>query len=148
MSAYDEALKLITKWESDVHGTWQAYPAAQRQREPEPVPSNPQSNVGDDAAATIAKAEAYGVAIACAGHLSFALDRAKAGRPLKGLADSGAITSALSAAQGRANTEGAARGRSSQDTAKAITIISTSALQVFTAQPTEVTTHTTQCMAP
>ena len=148
MSAYDEALKLITKWESDVHGTWAAYPAAQRQREPEPVPSNPQSNVGDDAAATIAKAEAYGVAIACAGHLSFALDRAKAGRPLKGLADNAAITSALSAAQGRANTEGAARGRSQQDTARAITIISTSALQLFTAQPTEVTAHTTQCMAP
>ncbi|MBP9233309.1 MAG: hypothetical protein KBF30_01470 [Hyphomonadaceae bacterium] len=148
MGAYSEALNLITKWESDVHATWQAYPAAQRQREPEPAPSNPQSNVGDTAAAAIAKAEAYGAAIACAGHLTFALDRAKAGRPLKGLVDTATITSALTAAQGRANTEGAARNRSPQDTAKAITLIATSALQLFPAQPTEVATHATQCMAP
>jgi len=148
MSAYSEALTLITKWETDVHTTWQAYPPAQRQREPEPEPSNPQSNVGENAALTIAKAEAYGNAIACAGYLSFALDRAKTGRPLKGLADAGAITSALTAAQGRANTEGSPRGRSQQDTAKAVAVIATSILQVSATQTTEVTTHATKCMAP
>jgi hypothetical protein len=148
MSAYSEALTLITKWEGDVHAQWQASPASQRQRQPEPVASNPQSNVGDSASATISKAEAYGVAIACAGHMSFALDRAKAGRPLKGLADTAAITSALTAAQGRANTEGATRGRSQQDTAKAIAVIATSALQVFSTQTTEVTAHAAKCMAP
>ena len=148
MSAYREALTLITKWEGDVHTQWQAMSPAQRQRQPEPVASNPQSNVGDDASGVIAKAESYGVAIACAGHMSFALDRAKTGRPLKGLADVAAITSALNAAQGRANTEGAARGRSQQDTAKAIAVVATSILQVFTAQSAEVTAHAATCLAP
>lgn len=148
MSAYDEALTLITKWEGDLQARWKAMPAAQRQREPEPVPSNPQSTVGDNAAAVVAKAEAYGNAIACAGHLSFALDRAKTARPLKGLGDANVLNSALAAATNRANSEGSARGRSTQDTAKAITVVATNALQLASAQTTEVTGHAARCVAP
>lgn len=148
LSAYDEAKTLITKWETDLHNNWLAMPAAQRQRQPEILPSNPQSSVGDNAAAVIAKAESYGATIACAGHLSFALDRTKAGRPLKGLADANALTSALNVTTTRATTEGNARGRSPQDTAKAIAVISTTLLQVATTQAAEVTTHTTTCLAP
>jgi hypothetical protein len=148
MSAYNEALTLITRWETDLHANWQAMPAAQRQRQPEPVPSNPQSTVGDAAADVIAKAESYGNAISCAGHLSFALDRTKTGRALKGLADASAVTSALAAATNRANTEGTARGRSTQDTAKSIAAVATSVLQVSAAQITEVTGHAAKCLAP
>lgn len=148
MSAYEEALALITRWEADLRAKWQAMPASQRQREPEPAPSNPQSAVGDNAAAVIARAESYGNAIACAGHLSFALDRSKTGRGLKGLGDANAIASALSAATNRANSEGMARGRSQQDTAKAIAAVATSVLQVSTAQTADVTAHAAKCLAP
>jgi hypothetical protein len=148
MSGFDEALTLITKWETDLHNNWLALSPAQRQRQPEIIPSNPQSSVGDNAAAVIAKAEAYGNAIACAGHLSFALDRAKTGRGLKGLTDAGTVTSALTATTNRANTEGSSRGRSTQDTAKAIAVVSTSLLQVSATQLTEITSHTTKCLAP
>ncbi len=148
MPAFDEAKTLITKWESDVHANWQALPAAQRTRQPEPQPSNPQSNAGDTALAVIDKAEAYGRAVACAGHLSFALDRAKTGRALKGVSDIGAITSALTAAQGRASAEGATRGRSQQDTAKLIASVSATVLQAYNAQQvTDVTSHAVACMA-
>ncbi len=146
--AYDEALTLIAKWEGDMHTTWQALPAAQRTRQPEPLPSNPQRNVGDSAIAVIAKAEAYGNAIACAGHLSFALDRTKTGRPLKGLTDPNAVTAAQTAAAGRANAEGATRGRSQQDTAKAIAVVSASVLQVSAQQSAEVAAHAVRCLAP
>lgn len=147
MPAFDEAKTLITKWESDVHGEWAAYPAAQRARQPEPQPSNPQSNAGDTALAVITKAEAYGRAVACAGHLSFALDRAKTGRALKGVSDINAITSALSAAQGRASAEGATRGRSQQDTAKLIANVSATVLQAYNAQQvSDVTAHAAACM--
>jgi len=148
MSAYGEALTLISKWEGDMRDQWQAWSAAQRQRETEPMASNPQSNVGDIAVATIAKAEAYGNAVACAGHLSFAIDRAKAGRPLKGLTDAAALENARTAARGRANTEGATRGHSEQGTAKAIAATAATALQVFPAQTTDVTAHAARCLAP
>ena len=55
---------------------------------------------------------------------------------------------ALAAAQGRANTEGAPRGRSPQDTAKSIAVIATSILQVSTSQTAEITSRATKCMAP
>lgn len=148
VSGFDEALTLITKWETDLRNNWLAMTPAQRQRQPEPVASNPQSSVGDDAASVIAKAESYGNAISCAGHLSFALDRNKTGRPLKGLTNAGAITSALNAATNRANAEGTARGRSTQDTAKAIAVVSTSALQLASTQTAEVTNHAAKCLAP
>jgi hypothetical protein len=148
IDAFNMARGIITKWEDDLHAQWQAKPPAQRAKEQEPQPSNPQQNAGDHALGVIAKAEAYGQAVACAGHLSFALDRARTGRPLKGLADIASITNAQSAAQTRANTEGQARGRSSQDIAKAVVAVSTSALQLYPAQPADVTDLAARCMAP
>jgi hypothetical protein len=148
MSAFDEAKTLIVKWESDVHGEWANYPAAQRARQPEPQPSNPQSNAGDTALAVIFKAESYGRTVSCAAHLSFALDRAKTGRPLKGVDNPGAIESALSAAQGRASAEGSSRGHTQQDTAKLIAVVSASILQAYNAQQvSDVTSHAEACMA-
>ncbi len=146
--AFDQARALITRWEEDLHARWRAMPAAQRQREQEPLPSNPQRNAGDRALAVVAKAESYGNAVACAGHLSFALDRARAGRPVKGYADAAALTAAQAAAQNRASTEGAARGRSAQDTARAVVVSATTALQVFPQQAADVTAHIARCMAP
>ena len=148
MDAFNMARGIITKWEDDLHAQWQAKPAAQRAKEQEPQPSNPQQNAGDHALGVIAKAESYGQSISCAGHLSFALDRARTGRPLKGLTDIASLTSAQAAAQTRASTEGQARGRSTQDTAKAIVVASTTALQVYPAQPADVTELATRCMAP
>ena len=148
LPAFEEAKTLISKWESDVHGNWAAFPASQRAREPEPQPSNPQSNVGDRAIDVIARAESYGRALACAGHLSFALDRAKTGRGLKGASDVAAITSALNAAQGRAISEGAARGRAQPETAKSIAVVSTTVLQAYnTQQVSDVTAHVLACLA-
>lgn len=148
IDAFNMARGIITEWEDDLHAQSQAKPAAQRAKEQAPQPSNPQQNAGDHALSVIAKAEYYGQAVACAGHLSFALDRARTGRPLKGLADIASITNAQTAAQSRANTEGQARGRSSQDVAKAVVAVSTSALQLYPAQPADVTELTTRCMAP
>jgi Peptidase C13 family len=149
LEAYDGALTLITKWENDLHAEWAALTPTQRSRQPEILPSNPQRNAGEAALVVVTKAESYGNAIACAGHLSFALDRAKTGRPLKGLADVAALTSAQGALQGRATSEGMARGRSAQDTAKSIAAVSASVLQVYNAQQVaDVTAHAAQCMAP
>ena len=72
----------------------------------------------------------------------------RTGRPLKGLADANAVTNAQAAAQARANTEGQARGRSAQDTAKAVVAVSTSALQLYPSQPADITDLATRCMAP
>ncbi|MEQ1780579.1 MAG: C13 family peptidase [Hyphomonadaceae bacterium] len=148
MDAFDIARGIITKWENDLHAEWAAKPASQRAKEQEPQPSNPQQNAGDNALAVIAKAERYGQSINCAGHLSFALDRARTGRPLKGLADVASITSAQTAVQARAITEGLVRGRSSQDTAKAVVAVSTSALQLYPAQPSDIADLAARCMAP
>lgn len=147
MSAFEEAKTLIAKWEADVHGVWAAYPAAQRSREPEPQPSNPQSSAGDSAMALVKKAESYGRAVACAGHVSFALDRAKAGRGLKGLSDAASLAQAFAVLQGRAVSEGSGRGRSQQDTMKAIGAVSASVLTAYNAQQvSDVTSHAAACM--
>jgi len=148
LDAFDQARGLITKWEEDLHAKWLALPAAQRQRDQEPLPSNPQRNAGDRALAVVAKAEAYGNAVACAGHLSFALDRARAGRPVKGFGDAGMLASAQAAAQARASSEGAARGRSEQDTARAVVAAATAALQLYPAQVADVTAHIGKCAGP
>jgi hypothetical protein len=148
VDAFDQARGLITKWEGDLLAQWKAQPASVRAREPAPEPSNPQNNVGDSALARIAKAESYGVAIACAGNLSYALDRARTGSGFKGFSDAAALTSALNAATARANTEGAGRGRSNQDTARAITQVATTALQLAKAQTPSLITHIARCMAP
>lgn len=146
--AFDEAREVITTWETDMHGAWQAKPQSVRAREPEPLASNPQSAYGDRAIGVIAAAESYGAAIACAGHLSFALDRARAGRPLKGLSDVNALASARDAAASRATEQGEARGRAPTDTGRAIVAVSTTALQLFQAQSAFVTGHAAKCMGP
>lgn len=148
LDAFQEATSIITKWETGLHDNWLALSPAQRRTTPEPVPSNPQSAGGEKALAVIAAAESYGNAIACAGHLSFALDRAKTGRGLKGMTDLAALTAAMNAAQGRATTQGQARGRTPQDTGKAIASASATALQLFQAQGEYVTAHAASCMAP
>ena len=148
VEAFDQARGLITKWEGDLVAQWNAQPASVRAREPKPEPSNPQSNVGDNALARIAKAESYGVAIACAGNLSYALDRARTASGFKGFTDQAALTGALNAATARANTEGAARGRSNQDTARSITQVATTALQLAKGQTPTLVTHIERCMAP
>lgn len=148
IDAFDQARSLITKWEEDLHAQWMALPVSQRQREAEPLPSNPQRNAGDRAATVVAKAEAYGNAVACAGHLSFALDRARTGRAIKGFGDANVLASAQAAAENRANTEGAARGRSEQDTARAIVAVSTAALQLYPAQAADVAAHVGRCVGP
>jgi hypothetical protein len=148
LDAFQEATSIITKWETGLHDNWLALSPAQRRSTPEPVPSNPQSAGGEKALAVIAAAESYGNAIACAGHLSFALDRAKTGRGLKGMTDISALTAAMNAAQGRATTQGQARGRTPQDTGKAIASASATALQLFQAQGEYVTAHAASCTAP
>jgi hypothetical protein len=148
MDAFEQARGLITKWENDLHAQWQGQPASVRARQPEPQPSNPQKNAGDGALARIAKAESYGVAINCAGHLSYALDRARTQSGFKGFTDAATLTTALTAATTRATTEGAARGRSAQDTARSITQVATTALQLAKTQTPTLITHLERCMAP
>ncbi|HVY90434.1 MAG TPA: C13 family peptidase, partial [Hyphomonadaceae bacterium] len=148
VDGFDEALVTISKWEDDMHAKWQALPTGQRSQQPEPQPSNPQKNVGEAAMAVVNKAESFGNAINCAGLLSFALDRVKTGRPLKGLADVAAVTQAQAAAQAKANTEGAARKRSPQDIAKSIATVSANTVQVFSTQVPEVSAHAARCAAP
>lgn len=148
LDAFRQATSIISKWEGSLHDDWAAMPAAQRRSQPEPEPSNPQSAAGDKAIAVIAAAEGYGNAISCAAHLSFALDRAKTGRPLKGLADVGGLTSASANVASRATSLGQARGRSPQETGKAIAAASTTALQLFQGQAEYVTAHAVSCMAP
>lgn len=148
ISSYDEALQLITKWETDVHTQWQGMAVSQRTRQPEPQPSNPQREVGQTALGLVTRAESYGNAVSCAGHLSFAVDRAKTGRSLKGLSDINALSATLAAAQARASAEGLTRGRSQQDTAKAIALTSATVLQVFSSQTADVTAHAARCAAP
>src|SRR6185295_13130934 len=127
-------VNLIGGWEGDLHANWEALPPTQKGKEPEPLPSNPQRNVGDNVAPLVAKAEAYGVAVRCAGQLSFALDRARSGRPLKGMGDMAQLQTAKTAVATRAQQEGTKRQRSTQDTAKSIAATSASVLQLFSAQ--------------
>jgi len=146
--AFDVARTVITEWETNMHDGWQAKPQSARAREQEPLASNPQIAYGDRALGVIAAAESYGNAISCAGHLSFALDRARTGRSLKGLADVDTIASALTAATDRANGQGQARGRSAQDTGKAIVTASATALQLYPSQATHIAGNAAQCMGP
>jgi hypothetical protein len=122
-------------------------PAAQRRAGEEPQPSNPQDNVGDGVAPVIAKAEAYGVALNCAGHISFALDRAKTGRPLKGLGDMQKLQTAKASAEAAAAAQAAPRQRSQQDTGRSIAAVAASALQLFGTQAADVTARTARCLA-
>ena len=100
--AYRDALELISTWETDLHKKWEQLPGSQRQAAAEPLPSNPQNNLGDNVIPLVEKAEAYGVAVNCSAHLSFALDRARSSRPLKGIADVAAIQAAKATSDGKA----------------------------------------------
>jgi hypothetical protein len=145
--AYEDALKLISAWEGDLHAKWEAMTPAQKKQSPEPLSSNPQSNIGDVVESLVAKAEGYGIALNCAGHLTFALDRAKTGRPLKGLGDVQVLQTARTGAETTAAAEGGARKRSSQDVAKAIAASAASVLQAFASQPADVTARAAKCSA-
>jgi hypothetical protein len=148
IESYNDALTLISGWEKDLHVKWEGLPASQKKPGTEPLPSNPQSNIGDAVDPLVAKAEAYGVAVNCAAHLSFAVDRAKAGRPLKGLTDSAALSTAQQAAHGRAAAEGAKRQRSTSDVARVVAATAATVLQLYNTQAAEVTARTAKCAAP
>jgi hypothetical protein len=148
IASYNQALELISGWEKDLHVKWEALPASQKKPGTEPLPSNPQANIGDAIDPLVTEAEAYGVAINCAAHLAFAVDRAKAGRPLKGLSDWAALSTAQQAAQGRAVAEGAKRQRSTSDVAKAVAATAATVLQLHNTQASEVTARTAKCAAP
>jgi len=146
LEAFSEAREVITKWEDALVDGWTAKPQSVREREPQPLPSNPQSAAGDRALSVIAAAEGYGKAIACAGHLSFALDRARAGLPLRGLSDVDTLGRAFSDAHARAASLGTARGRPQAETGRAIMEVSAAALRLFPAQQDYVSGHVARCM--
>ena len=147
LSAYDEALGLITKWEGDLHRKWDQMPGAQRASAPEPVPSNPQKNVGDNIMPLVEKAEAYGAEIACAGHLAFALDRARSSRALKGLPNDDQLQKARAAAETRAAALAGPLQHTQQDVAKSIAAMSATIVQIFPGQIETVTAHAAACLA-
>lgn len=144
-SAYDASLGLITQWENKLIADWNKLPASQKKQTPEPLPSNPQSGIGDVAGALVARAEAYGMAVNCTAHLSFALDRARSQRPLKGLPDVAAITTLKTGMETRAASLGAERKRSPQDVAKAIAAASAELSKFFGQQPAEVAASAAAC---
>jgi hypothetical protein len=147
LAAYDEALGLIAKWEGELHANWEKLPGQQRASTPEPVPSNPQKNVGDNIMPLVEKAEAYGRAVSCAGHLSFALDRARSSRGLKGLVDPEALQKARTAAEARAAALAGPLQHSQQDVAKAIASMSAIVTQTFPSQTETVAAHAAACLA-
>jgi hypothetical protein len=146
--AFNEATTLIAGWEGDLRTKWEALSPAQKGRSPEPLPSNPQYNLGESVGPVVAKAEAYGLAVSCAGHLAFALDRARSGRPLKGLSDMQSVQSAKSAAEAQAQSEGAARRRQNGDVARAIAATSASVIQLHNSQPADVASRAAKCLSP
>ncbi|MDZ4761269.1 MAG: C13 family peptidase [Alphaproteobacteria bacterium] len=145
VEAYDASLGLIAKWEGDLLRAWEAKPASQRAADPRPEPSNPQKGVGDRAALVVAKAEQYGMSVNCAGHLAFALDRARSGRPLKGLADPAALQAAKLVAETRAQSLAGPLQRTPQDVARSISSASASVLKAFSGQADVVTASAGRC---
>jgi hypothetical protein len=148
IDGYDEALVTISKWEQDLIDKWNALPASQRAQSPQPLNSNPQKNVGDQVAPLVVKAEAYGLSINCAAHLAFALDRARSGRPLKGLTDPDAIQAARSRYEAKAAEQAALLQHTSADTAKSIAAVAATILQVFNTQTADVSAHAGKCFTP
>jgi hypothetical protein len=55
------------------------------------------------------------------------------------------VSAAKSVADARATSEGALRGRSQTDVARAITTSATTLLQVYSAQPADVAAHALNC---
>ncbi len=146
-SAYDSSLGLISKWEQKLVDEWEALPASQKSQQPKPEPSNPQGQTGDAVAPLVAKAEAYGMAVDCAGHLAFALDRARSSRALKGLTDPSTIQTARSATESRAIALASSIGRTSTDVARAIASASTALLPFYSREPAEVASNAEKCAA-
>lgn len=146
IEGYNAALGLISEWEADLAAKWRALPAARRTQEPEPLPSNPQKNVGERAEAVVAKAEAFGIAASCAGHVGFALDRARAGRVISGL-DAAALEPAKSRLDTLVATVGAQSQRTQGDVARAITASVAAVSAQFAAQPAIVTQQIRNCAA-
>jgi hypothetical protein len=146
--SYEDALKIITHLEDDLHKEWVNMPPAQKRQTPEPMPSNPQGNVGAQIGPMVEKAEAFGLAVTCAGHLSLAYDRARVGRPLKGLNDAAALLAAKNAYEAKAQKEGALRKRTPQEIGKAFGASASSVLQLFNAQQADVTARAAECLAP
>jgi hypothetical protein len=148
VDAFDTSLDLITKWEDVLMKEWDARPASQKANEPRPELSNPQKAVGDQAAAVLARAERYGVAVGCAGFATVALERARAGAPLSGYANVEQLATARLDVETRAKQLGVSMKRSPEEVSKAIASAS-AAFARSGAAKTETAGATTQkCLAP
>ena len=147
VSAYDESLGLISKWEADLRAQYDALPASRKDAERRPEPSNPQKHVGEAVAELLAKIEPFGRAVSCAGNLSVAFDRARAGRPLQGLADAQRIQTARSDLEARAVQLASAVNKTPQDVARAISASSAALLAVAGKQSEQLAVHADKCMS-
>jgi hypothetical protein len=146
LESYDTALNLIDSWENKLIDDWDRLPASQKTKNnPRPEHSNPLSHVGDNMDQLIAKAEGSGVAVACAANLSFALDRAKTGRPLKGAADVSALTAAKSKAEAKAQELAKPRNRTAQDVARVIAAEAASVTSIYSTQADAVSGRAAKC---
>lgn len=126
-ASFDASLKTIAKWEDDLVRAWNAKPAAQKAREPEPVPSNPQKHVGDAIAPILAKAERYGVAVQCAGQATYALKEINAGKALDNVPEASALQNLKADFETRAAQFAMLAKRTPDETAKAIAAATKSA---------------------
>lgn len=147
VAAYDESLGLISRWEADLLADYDALPASQKASERRPEPSNPQKHVGEAVEELLARIEPFGRAVSCAGNLSVAFDRARAGRPLKGLSDAAKIQTVRSQIEARAVELAAAVNKTPQDVARAISVSSASLLTVASKQGEQLAAHADKCMS-
>jgi hypothetical protein len=146
VSAFNASLDLITKWEGDLQAKWDALPPAQKAKSERPVPSNPQSYVGELIAPVVAAAQAYGLAVDCSGTLSFALDRARSSRPLKGAPEIAAIEAARTRQQAEAARLGAIAKRTPAEISKGIAVANASALAASGVQLDSLGAQAQQCV--
>ncbi len=147
VQAYDDSLKLISEWETRLMAEWDAAPASRKPMPKRPDPSNPQKHVGEGVAPLVARAEAYGLAVNCAGHFAFAIERAKSSRPLKGAPDAAVLQAKRTEAETAANGFAARIQRSSQDVVKAIAASAAAVQAAFPAQTLVTAERTAQCAA-
>lgn len=146
LQGYDSALNIITGWEDKLISDYDALPASRRTlNNPRPEHSNPISHVGQNMTPLVEAAEAYGVAVGCAANLSFAYDRARTGRPLRGLTDAAAIQAAKGRAEARAQQLATQRGRAAIDATRVIATETTGIPAIFQAQADEITARAAAC---
>ena len=119
-AAFDASLTTIATWEDDLVKAWNAKPAAQKAREPQPVPSNPQKHVGDAIAPILAKAERYGLAVQCAGQATYALKEIDAGKVLDDVPEKAVLQNLRTDFETRAAQFAMLARRTPEETAKAI----------------------------